>query len=295
MSLRTDKVVLVTLLTTLLTACSQGQGRPSGQAPPATSARGPYLPTLAPPRTPAADCSASLPNQTFMAKDDGSQVDGLYVCTGPSVSRTEIHNVSTDAVWYFVAPGNLQWSPAQDADRSLKVQVFREGLRLGARSRGEAPLLTLEPGTTASVDVDASEVRLSQTIDQQAAWQIASTLVDTVEKKAKQLGRAVLVNGSRSRDAVLTCIESGYQAGRTLANAGDQPADQLATALGLREQHGKCADAIDAAEKAEGREAQAAALTREDLVAVTHEPVWEERGSVLLEDAARSLKFLVRR
>ena len=58
------------------------------------------------------------------------------------------------------------------------------------------------------------------TVGQQAAWQTTSMLVDAAEKKAKEVGRAVLVAGSPSRNAVLTCIESGYQAGRSLATSG---------------------------------------------------------------------------
>jgi hypothetical protein len=290
---RLTKILAILVVATSLTSCGgdpePDPGRSSGGLGSGLGTETSDPPTML--DTIDEGCTSSHPSRVNMVDNLGTAIEDLHECVTTSGLNTQLFNTSSDKVWFLSAPrGYSYWTPAQDDDESLTVQIFRQAIRSYLTTPGRQPLLTLEPGTTMSLDKEPAVITLEQSSGEQAAWQATSLAVSTAEKKGKAAARRLLVKGSRTRAAVVTCAESGYAAGKTLTSKEQDPALRLADLLGLRGNAETCARSIDEAAKIEPE--GEITLTSEDLVRTTREPTWLSKVNTTIEESEKTLRFL---
>lgn len=232
-----------------------------------------------------AGCNAAYPQRLRMFQS-GVEIPDLYMCRNAYANANQVWNVSANKVWYFESPRSRYWVRSEDVRQSVRVQLFRDGLRRVFGAQGRTPNLTLEPGTGVSLRAFPFQVRLQQDPYEQAAWRAVALSVTTMEKKARYAVASVLGFRSPTRRAVLTCAVSAYNAYDRLDDSSQNLASSLATALGLRGDALKCSKAIDRAAKKAPDES--VVLTSEDLTRTSLKPKWQRVATRWLERAARS-------
>jgi hypothetical protein len=152
----------------------------------------------------------------------------------------------------------------------------------------------LEPGTGAILQRQPAQIRLQQARSQQAAWEAASLVTETAQNKLEGALWARVAGKSPTRKALVTCVENGYTAGQTLAEAQETPAEHLGDTLGLYKglygNAATCATVVTAV--AERERPGTPVLTVDDLARTTTDLPWQRRVNVYLQRAVRALKVL---
>jgi hypothetical protein len=244
-----------------------------------------------------ARCTASHPHYVPVFQG-GTQVLGLHECADGAGVSTAVHNTSNDLVWSLVAPtGYNYWTADQDWGHPLAVQLFRATMRV-AHSGPTEPSITLEPGTIATIPAHWRTITMGQDPGAQLAWKSATTAVGTAQKYAQEKVENLLTRGSRNRAAVLTCVKSGYELGKSLAKAAgppQTPSEQLALVFGVGDNVSECARAIQEAAAHERAQGKAAALTVDDLRITTRSPLWRARVNGTFADALELVYAVARR
>jgi len=231
---------------------------------------------------------------------DGAVGSGLTGCANSDRSQTIISNSSPDTVWYVTSPtGFSYWSAANDLEEfengsiSPTVALFR----IGMRSQFNPPLLSIEPGVTATLSTaQGTAIQLMQDPGEQATWEVASLLVDSASDKAQDAIVSLLEDGStKTDDAMITCMSSGYTIGKNLADAGDSETtiqSQLSSELGIYQATNECGEAIEEAQEEIERAGEAPELKLASVAAETREDEdYADAGRLIneAEDAARDL------
>jgi hypothetical protein len=305
---------VVCVVTASLTACNSNHPGDTNHEVVSTNIRsGPGFGDQVPPRasngqaaiagglrrlTADTRCSALYPSYISVYRG-GAEVPGLYECADTAGVSTEVHNTSDDLVWSLLSPANfIYWSASESAGQPLAVQLFRATLRPGATNPNQ-PLITIEPGSVVTIPAYWKTIRMNQDAGVQLAWDAVTTAVETVQNNAEQDVEDLIVEGFPTRGAVLTCAKSGYDLGKQLAEASDQPpeepSEQLALVFGVGNDVSECRQAIQEAAERERAEGRAASLTFDDLRVTTQDIKWRGKINVNVGGAWEKFLALARR
>jgi len=243
---------------------------------------------------PSGPCGQGYSPVTF-SYDDGGTVSGLTACTSSDQSRTVIANKSDDTVWDVTSPAQNYWTADSDLQAfangslSAKVALFRAGIRseLSPTDR------TIEPGVTVTVPAAPSAIQLRQDPGVQATWEVASLLAESASDKANDAVDSLFKeDGSKTDDAMITCMSSGYSIGKSLADNGDSAQDIQSQLSGIYQSASGCGQAIKQAEDESRSKGMVPELTLPDVTVETYsDPVFTDAGDMIskAEDVAHDL------
>jgi hypothetical protein len=200
-----------------------------------------------------------------------------------------ISNTSDDIVWFVYKPSFPYWTLAEDIEKNVGTAtlLFREGIKQTVASPG----LTIEPGAEAALGAAPNIIVLSRSPGEQAAWQAASLIADSISDKVRDTFTGALEdNSSPAGSAVIACVSEAYSIGQAAEN-GDQSQDvlsQLSTGLGLYNGGRECSEKISAAQEAEAEQHVTPTISLNEIQAETHsDDEWRDTDD-LYDDA---LKF----